>query len=299
MPDAKPEWDPRSEEDCKHVIRQVLDREPTAGEMMMFTIRLHLERPETIPSIEDAVQRLQMTPEYHYCTADGDERAATRPIVAPHRRLVALPETAAKRAMRDLLAGFPDNFSSLGHRIGNERVPGILQTLDDAQVIALRGVCQNGQALAEQVRDLTERASFTNVSTGQVFDTEGYLMDVRPDLDAEGRAQAQLHRAVAHLAWDAHYEQAGWPVLKEDDLEWWDVGSAALGAVEAAVRTLGPEADTRAVRREAIRLMIVSKGRDPYEIELTIKHLVNVRDAPNGILERVRRGHPPAILPGP
>ena len=319
LPDPKPEWDPRNEKDCKHLIRRVLDREPTAGEMAMLTIRLHMEHPKTIPRIADAVQRLQRTPEYRYCTATWDERAATRPAVAARvrglevtpRRSVALPgETelaATERAIRDLLAGFPDNFSSLGHSIGNERVPKILQTLDDAQVLALRGVCQNGRVLAEQVRNLTERASYINVSTGQVFGTEGYLMDVLPDLDAKGRAQAQLHRAVAHLAWEAHHEQVGGPVLKASALEWWDVGSTALGAVEAAVRMLGPEADARTVRREAIRLMIdhldsmtddERDGEYRYEVGLAIKRLVNVRDVSSGILTRVRIGLPPVISLG-
>ena len=36
---------------------------------MMLTIRLHLERPEAMPNINDAVRRLQKTPEYRYCTA--------------------------------------------------------------------------------------------------------------------------------------------------------------------------------------------------------------------------------------
>ena len=170
-----------------------------------------------------------------------------------------------------------------------------MQTLDDAQVLALRGVCQNGRVLAEQVRDLTERSSYLNVSTGQVFGTEGYLMDVLPDLDAKGRAQAQLHRAVARLA------------LKASALEWWDVGSTALGAVEAAVRMLGPEADARTVRREAIRLMIdyldsmtddERDGEYRYEVGLAIKRLVNVRDVSSGILTRVRIGLPPVISLG-
>ena len=316
MPSPKPEWDPQSEEDRKHLIRRVLDREPTAGEMMMLTIRLHMEHPKTIPRIADAVQRLRRTAEYRHCTGAWDERAATRPAVSARvrglevapRRSVALPgETelaTTERAMRDLLAGFP---SSLGHSIGNERLSKILQTLDDAQVLALRGVCQNGRVLAEQVRDLTERSSYLNVSTGQVFGTEGYLMDVLPDLDAKGRAQAQLHRAVARLVWEAHHEQVGGPVLKASALEWWDVGSTALGAVEAAVRMLGPEADARTVRREAIRLMIdyldsmtddERDGEYRYEVGLAIKRLVNVRDVSSGILTRVRIGLPPVISLG-
>ncbi len=319
MPVPKPEWDPRNEEDCKHIIRQVLDREPTAGELMMLAIRLHLERPETIPRITDAAQLIQKTAEYRYCTAAWDERAATRPAVSASSRgpdeaatrrcsVALLPEeaeqAAAERAIRALLAGFPGDFSVFGHNIGNEMVPEILQTLDEAEVLALRNVCENGRALAEQVQDYTENSSHTIISTGQVFDTEGYLKDALPDLDAEGRAQAQLHRAVAHLAWDAHYEQVGGPVLKEDDLEWWHVGSTALGAVEAAVRMLGPEADATTVRRKAIRLMIDDldsmtdderEGKDPYEIGIAIKHLVNVRDYPNGIIERVKMGHPPVV----
>ena len=318
MPVPKPEWDPRNEEDCKHIIRQVLDREPTAGELTMLVIRLHLERPETIPHITDAAQLIQRTAEYRYCTAAWDERADTRPAVSANSRgpdeaatrrcSVALPEeaeqTAAEQAIRALLAGFPGEFSVFGHNVGNEMVPEILQTLDDVQVLALRSVCEDGRALAEQVRDYTERSSYTTISTGQVFDTEGYLKDALPDLDAEERAQAQLHRAVAHLAWDAHYEQAGWPVLKKDDLEWLDVGTPALGAVEAAVRRLGPEADATTVRREAIRLMVNNldsmtdderEGKDRYEIGLAIKRLVNVRDYPNGINERVKMGHPPVF----
>ena len=316
MPVPKREWDPRNKEDCKHIIRQVLDREPTAGEVMMFTIRLHLERLETIPRITDAAQRLQRTAEYRYCTAAWGERAGTRPAVlarspeaAPRRCSVALPEeaeqAAAERAIRALLAGVPADFSVLGHNTG-KMVPEILQTLDEAEVLALRNVCENGRELAEQVRDYTENSSYTIISTGQVFDTEGYLMDVLPDLDAEERAQAQLHRAICHLAWEAHHDQIGGPVLKDarggqDDLEWLDVGSTALGAVEAAVRMLGPEADATAVRREAIGRMMDSmtdderEGKDLYQIGIAIKHLVNVRNYPNGILDRVKRGHPPVF----
>ena len=310
------EWDPQNKEDCKHIIRQALARTPEAGELIMLTIRLHLERPETIPRITDAAQRLQRTAEYRYCTAAWDERADTRPAAAARsrgpeaapRRSVALPEeaeqTAAEQAIRALLAGFPGEFSVFGHNVGNEMVPEILQTLDEVQVLALRSVCEDGRALADQVRDYTENSSHTIISTGQAFDTEGYLKDALPDLDAEERAQAQLHRAISFLACDAHYEQAGWPVLKKDDLEWWDVGSTALGAVEAAVRMLGPEAEATTVRREATRLMINNldsmtdderEGKDPYEIGLAIERLVNVRDYPNGINERVKMGLDPVI----
>ena len=69
MAAPKQEWDPRSKQDCKHIVRQVLDREPEPGELMMLTICLYLERPEGIPRITDAVQRLQRTAEYRYCTA--------------------------------------------------------------------------------------------------------------------------------------------------------------------------------------------------------------------------------------
>ena len=50
---TKPEWDPGNEEDCKHLIRQVFDREPTAGELVMLRICLHLERRKTIPRITE------------------------------------------------------------------------------------------------------------------------------------------------------------------------------------------------------------------------------------------------------
>ena len=310
------EWDPQNKEDCEHIIRQALARTPEAGELILLTIRLHLERPATIPRITDAVQLIQRTAEYRYCTAAWDDRADTRPAAAARsrgpeaapRRSVALPEgaeqTAAEQAIRDLLAGFPGEFAVFGHNVGNEMVPEILQTLDEAQVLALRSVCEDGRALAEQVRDYTENSSYTIISTGQAFDTDDYLKDARPDLDAEGRAQAQLHRAISFLAWDAHFEQAGGPVLNDDDLEWWDMGSTALGAVEAAVRMLGPEADATTVRREAIRLMINNldsmtdderEGKDPYEVGIAIKHLVNVRDYPSGINERVKMGHPPVF----
>ena len=214
----------------------------------------------------------------------------------------------ATQAVRDLLAGFPGDFSVFGCAIGHGQVPEILEALPAAEMLALRNVCKDGRELADQIQHLTEHTSYTNLSTGQVFDAENYLKDCLPDLDAEGRAQGHLRGAIAHLAWEAHYDQIGGPVLEEarrrqSDLTW-EMGLIALGAVEAAVRRLGPDADAESVAREATertidRLSSMSEEEreryDPEEIEAAIEELVGAREAPYGIHERLRAGRGPVV----
>lgn len=285
-------------EDCRHVIREALGREPAAGEVTMFTICLTLNHHSVPRTTEDAARWLRGTTEYFRCTRRATAARSRALVTVPRHSMVAL--SAAARAIRALQAGFPRDFAVLHHEIGNE-IPDILKTLDEPEVFALRKAYGNGRALAGEVRVLTERSSYLNLATGQVFDTEGYLMDVQPDLDAEARAQAQLRRALNLLAWEARLDEGGGPDARPDDLdlEWWDVGSTALGAVEAAVRTLGPEADATAVSRNAIGVMSDRLGSMTDDDERAIKRLVDVRDYPDGILERVRTGRRPVISLSP
>ena len=79
---------------------------------------------------------------------------------------------------------------------------------------------------------------------------------------------------------------------RQDDLKWWN-RRIALSVVEAAVRKVGPEADARTVRSEAIRLLLDEVDSMPeeksgkYDIEdiaTAIKYLIKGRDAPSGII---------------
>ena len=199
------------------------------------------------------------------------------------------------QAMQDLLAGFPDDFSVLGHTIGN--VTEILQTLDNAELLALRTVCDDGRALAKQVRSLTERSFHMNIATGTVFDADGNLRDCRPALDKEVRVQEQLRKSIFHLAWEAIYDQSGKPVLKDllrmqDVWAWW-TRRTAMSVVEAAVQKVGPEADVPTVLRKAISLLwdeidsIPEEEREKYnlydteDIATAIKYLINFERAPS------------------
>ena len=168
-------------------------------------------------------------------TVEEAERAATKPL--PY-----VPSPEAEQAIQDLLAGFPDDFSIFDRPVAHRW----LQTRPVAELLALHRVCKNGRILAEQIKHFTEQTSYTDITTGQMFDTEGFLKDVMPELGDEERVQEQLRRAVSHLAWEARYGHLEWTLSKQathrpEDLKW-DIGFIARDTVEAAVQALGPEA---------------------------------------------------------
>ena len=235
------------------------------------------------------------------------------PSLGPQLEASATANSEVLQAKRDLLHGFTNNLSVLGRTVSIQ-LSEILRKLDEAELLALHRDCQNGSKLAEKaqvmVEELTERTSYTNISTGQVFlDAESNLKNDRPDLTAEERARVHVLRAVSHLAWEAHYTEVGGRVLeqardRQTDLGW-DIGLLALGAVESAVRRLGPEAESTAVEWEANRLVVENfasttkeerEGYDPEEIAAAINQLVGFRDVPHGIIVRMKAGRGPAAV---
>ena len=234
------------------------------------------------------------------------------PSLEPQLEASATANSKLLQAKRDLLLGFPNHLSVLGRTVSIQ-LSEILGKLDEAELLALHRDCQNGLKLAEKAQimaeELTERTSYTNLLTGQVFlDAESNLKNDRPDLNAEERARVHVLRAIDHLAWETLYTEVGGPVLeqardRQADLGW-DIGLIALGAVEAAVRKLGPEAESEAVAWEAHKLVADSlasttgeeRGYDPKEIEAAINQLVGFRNVPHGIIERMNAGRVPAAV---
>ena len=174
------------------------------------------------------------------------------------------------------------------------------------EILALHDVCESGLELATQVLGVTEKTSSLNVTTGQLFDAEGYLKDVLPKLNEEGRTKAQLRSAVFRLASEAYYDLVG-PVpeqeLSREEKFQWDMRHTAIGAVEAAFRELGPEAKDGDVIRKAIKLMddniegevaMTGEEREEY-VEMAIERLVEARDYPYGILDRMKEGRRPLV----
>ena len=233
------------------------------------------------------------------------------PSLDPQLEASTTANSEVLQAKQDLLHGFPNHLSVLGRTVSIQ-LSEILGKLDEAELLALHRDCQNGPKLAEKtqimVEELTGRATHTKVWTGQVFlDAESELKNDRPDLTAEERAREHVLRAISHLAWKALYTEVGGPVLeqardRQTDL-WSDIGFIALGAVEVAVRKLGPEAESGAVAWEAHKLVAdclastTEEEREGYgleEVAAAIDQLVGSLGAPHGIIERVKAGQGPA-----
>ena len=233
------------------------------------------------------------------------------PSLDPQPEASATANSGVIQAKQDLQDGFPNHLSVLGRTV-RIQLSEIFGKLGEAELLALHRDCQNGQKLAEKaqnmVEELTERTSYTNLSTGQVFlDAESELKNDYPDLTAEERAREHVLRAISHLAWKALYTEVGGPVLeqardRQTDL-WSDIGFIALGAVEVAVRKLGPEAESGAVAWEAHKLVAdclastteeEREGYGPEEVAAAIDQLVGSLGAPHGIIERVKAGQGPA-----
>ena len=224
-------------------------------------------------------------------TAPRDLLAATQQQRSPE----------VERAIEALLTGFPENTSVLGHTIRH----GLAETLGefgDAELLALRSVCVDGQTLAELVQDEV-RTTYTKIWTGQVMDVKDYLEDEYPDLTAAERVQTYLREVISRLAQRApNHGVRNW--IYEEDLKR-ENNFISLRAVETAVGKLGPDADDEAVKQEAYKLAVshfmatenepnkatkeeTSRVRD--EIVAAIDQLVGSRRLPHGIDERAKAG---------
>ena len=222
---------------------------------------------------------------------------------APNDLLLATQQRSPEvvQAMTDLLAGFPAEFSVLGHVVANE-LEESLGNLDEAILLALRSTCNSGQELAEQVREMIdETGTYAMIWTGQVMKLGDYLAERYPDHSALERAQEHFRRVVFELAQRTH-KQA-------DERDWIDlsreVNFIALRAVEKAVRELGPDANGEAVTGKAYSLAMVhvmateeegeevtkeETNRFRDEMMSAITQLVGSRHLPHGIVERARQG---------
>jgi phage/plasmid-associated DNA primase len=212
-----------------------------------------------------------------------------------------------KQAARDLRTHFPGDFSIFGHIIGAEQWLDMLKTLSGLEVTTVRGVCKDGRELAEALhRRVAKKTPFLNLLDGQVFDAEGYLKETHPELDDEGRAKVYLHRTVHELAWVTRHGETEQPKLEEvrdwrSDVEW-NMGFIALGGVEAAVRMLGPKASADDMEKKAVKIVMdyLDSAADEHreKFESAIERLVGARDAPYGILERLKENRRPVVVLG-
>ena len=234
-------------------------------------------------------------------------REGKRQSGKPMRWYVEAPSlTSRDQAIRCLALGYiPVNV--LKHVVGDEALIEFLKELSDEQLLALQDLCGDGRRLSEKAQAEVQKQINTtciNLTTGQVFDGEGFLKHLKPELTAEERAHALFHRAIDYLALEARYGQVGSPLSWREDLEW-DMKHIALGAVEMAVRQLGPEADAESVEWKAVNLMndhldpMTKEEREGYNaehIEEAIKRIVGFLDYPRGILERMKEGRRPIVF---
>ena len=205
------------------------------------------------------------------------------------------PNDEAKQAIRELLADFPDDFSVFGVALDHKILLNcLLELRNDFLLVALRDRYSDGRHLAEQLQKIA-KISLDHYDPEEAAEALDFFSSPGwADLDADVAVAGWLLYTISAFAWLADSNRPVGPVYEQarnrfDSLHMASPGreNIALNFLFGADRRLGPEADTGAMVRKAVELLLDELNRTPSEeakryevndIEAAIKELVGLKD---------------------
>ena len=204
------------------------------------------------------------------------------------------PSPAAEKAIRDLLAGFPYDFSVLGVALNHKGLLGCLFGVgNDDQLIALRYEYENGRRLAKKLQELTKLVAYHGPEKTPVTSPESMRL-AQANLGNEDLAAGWLDSTIHVLAWLADLNRPVGPAYEQARARFDSLGpltttndKIAREVLFEADRQSGGTADVWELALKAVELLGDELGRIPLkeadlynavEIEASIKRLLGLDD---------------------
>lgn len=203
-----------------------------------------------------------------------------------------VPSPEAEQTIRDLLAGFPDDFSFQGITLGRDPLyKCLLQVRNDDWLLSLRYVYQNGHQLAEQLQNLRIRIVYAGPGKKPISSVDS-MRQVYPSWSDEALAAGWLSHTIHALAWVADRKRPAGPAYEQARARFNRLvkinprEEVALNYLFDAARQSGSvEEDAEVLTRKAVELLV--EGSDhtqkwdrwfDADIEAAMKELLGLKE---------------------
>ena len=240
----------------------------------------------------DGDQRVRGFRGWRLLSPEEAEQAAAEQQAETEPATDYTPSPEAAQAIRDLLKGFPDDFSFHGVTLGRGPLYGcLLLVRNDDWLLTLRDEYQDGHRLAEQLAKVRDLIAYYGPEKKPMTSADS-IRQVYPKWDDDLLATAWLSHTVSMLAWAADRNRPVGPAYQQaqDRFSSLDMitpkDNIALNTLfEADRHSGGSEADAAALALKAVDLLVDELGQIPLkeadrynagDIEAAIKELLGL-----------------------
>ena len=183
-----------------------------------------------------------------------------------------------EQAIRRLTVDYP-GVSFFGTPLGPQPLYYTLKRLRDVELFALQDWFHNGRGLADALKQSADLVSYDG--EGEERTAAHSIREAYPDLSEEHRAAVWFVQTIANFAWTADNSRELGPVCEQirdryNAIEGKKMSHGfAWNLLKEADRELGPAADTEALVRKAVELLIDEFNRMPpkYAERYDVTHL--------------------------
>ena len=201
-------------------------------------------------------------------TPEEAEAAAEQQAEETEQDYVPSPE--AEEAIRDLQAGFPDDFSVLGVTLGRGRLnKSLVQLGTDAWLIWLRDEYKDGRQLVENLQTARDRVAFYDPAEDPTT-YPNWIKLQNPDWDDGAVAEKWLYQTILGFALLIDLSRPAGPAYEQAQARFDSIvkpaprESTALWYLFTAARqSRSVEADAEVLAQIAVDLVV--EGTDPYQ----------------------------------